>query len=84
MILKNILASTLIIAAAAALSLTAEAADKVYVCHLTSSDSNPVVMIYISENAVPAQLDKGDYILPAGQTSCSTPVPPPEEPPAPF
>lgn len=53
--------------------------DKALVCHVTGSDSNPAVLIRVSDNAVSAHLGHGDYLLPQGQIDCSgTPGPVPE------
>ncbi|HET8521954.1 MAG TPA: hypothetical protein VFL82_01900, partial [Thermomicrobiales bacterium] len=40
------------------------AADKVQVCHMTGSASNPVVLITVSTNAIPAHEAHGDVINP--------------------
>lgn len=50
---------------------------KIYVCHVTSSGTNPVVQIYVSASSLPAHLDSGDYLIPEGQTSCTDTTPPP-------
>ncbi|OGG53427.1 hypothetical protein A2851_05650 [Candidatus Kaiserbacteria bacterium RIFCSPHIGHO2_01_FULL_53_29] len=43
------------------------AEDKVTLCHVTESDSNPFVLITVSSNAVPAHVSHGDFIAP-GET----------------
>ena len=40
------------------------AEDKVTLCHVTESDSNPFVLITVSSNAVPAHVSHGDFIAP--------------------
>lgn len=52
--------------------------DKVDVCHRTGSETNPVVMINISENAVQHHLDHGDFL--ADATTGCTIIPDEEEP----
>lgn len=52
-------------------SIAGAQTDKVLVCHQTSSETNPVVLISISDNAVQAHLDHGDTLLPEGATDCS-------------
>jgi len=47
------------------------AATKVYVCHYTDSETNEVVLIEVSENAVPTLIDKGDILLPPDAVDCS-------------
>lgn len=44
--------------------------DKVFVCHQTSSEENPVVLISISSNAVQTHLGHGDILLPEGESVC--------------
>jgi len=46
-----------------------EASRKVLVCHMTSSDDNPVILIEISVNALPAHMRHGDVVAPDGATS---------------
>ncbi|MDQ5867741.1 MAG: hypothetical protein M3390_18755, partial [Chloroflexota bacterium] len=55
---------------------------KINICHATGSETNPYVMIEISENAIPAHQDhqEGEDIIPAPDEGCprpptSTPVP---------
>ena len=50
--------------------------NKVDVCHVTGSETNPVVMISIPEAAVQAHIDHGDYLADA-EHGCETPPPPP-------
>ena len=53
--------------------------DKVTICHHTGSQTNPWVVITVSENALPAHLAHGDmYPVPAG--GCNAPPPPPRCP----
>ncbi|MEO8638242.1 MAG: hypothetical protein ABI430_05090 [Candidatus Taylorbacteria bacterium] len=52
--------------------------DKVSVCHVTSSETNPMVLISVSSNAVGAHLGHGDFLLPTGQTECVDTPPNPE------
>src|SRR6478735_12612775 len=47
----------------------ADAADKVGICHLTGSATNPVVFITVSTNAIPAHKAHGDVINPNFQTA---------------
>jgi len=51
---------------------------KSYVCHYTDSETNEVVLIEVSENAVPTLLDKGDILLPPDAIDCSGEIVPPE------
>jgi len=46
----------------------ADAADKVGICHLTGSATNPVVFITVSTNAIPAHKAHGDVINPNFET----------------
>ena len=46
---------------------------KVTMCHYTHSKTNPVVVINISNRAVPAHLRKGDVIVAAGTTKAQCP-----------
>ena len=62
---------------------TAQAApaDKVLICHGTASDSNPYVLISVSENALAGHFDgtapghgennHPDFLLPSGASDCS-------------
>lgn len=59
-------------------SVTNAAASKVFVCHNTGSDTNPVFLLEVSENAVDSLLAKGDYLLPEGQLTCQGGDPVPE------
>ncbi len=59
-------------------SVSQAAASKVYVCHNTGSDTNPVFLIEVSENAVDSLLAKGDFLLPEGQLTCAGGDPVPE------
>ncbi len=52
--------------------------NKVYVCHVTGSEKNPVVLIDVSASALQTMLDNGDYLLPDGQASCEGGDPLPE------
>ncbi len=48
-------------------------ASKTLLCHKTNSETNPSVIISVSENAVPAQLAEGSTFavqLPDGSYSC--------------
>jgi hypothetical protein len=51
---------------------------KVDVCHLTGSVKNPVVLINISENAVQAHLDHGDFLADAVTGCTVNPDPDPD------
>jgi len=46
-----------------------EAGAKVLVCHVTGSADNPVILIDVSENALPAHLGHGDIAAPEGSRS---------------
>jgi hypothetical protein len=58
---------------------------KVNVCHVTGSDANSVVMITVSENAVPAHEGHGDTVGVASEAECAAAAPdsPEEGAPAP-
>lgn len=67
-----------LVAVLGVVSVTSAAASKVYVCHNTGSDTNPVFLLEVSENAVDSLLAKGDYLLPEGQLTCQGGDPVPE------
>ena len=50
--------------------VTSAAANKVKVCHATSSETNEVVLVDVSDNALQAHLDHGDVVLPEGESDC--------------
>lgn len=60
----------------------AESGTKVLMCHSTASETNPVVLINVSENAVSAQLAQGSTLavqMPDGSYLCEVdPGPSPE------
>lgn len=67
-----------LVAVLGVVSVTNAAASKVFVCHNTGSDTNPVFLLEVSENAVDSLLAKGDYLLPEGQLTCQGGDPVPE------
>ncbi len=85
--MKRVIGATLAVAACSAgFAVGAQAGgDKVWLCHGTSSEKNPYVLIHVSENALGGHLDgtgpghghgtnpnhNVDYVLPAGQSDCS-------------
>ena len=57
----------------------AENEDKVGVCHETSSEKNPIVIINVSEKAALKHAEKhGDAILVPNEVGCPTIIPPQE------
>lgn len=57
----------------------ADQANKVLICHATSSTTNPIVMISVSQNAVEAQLAEGSTVakmLPDGSYTCTVEIVP--------
>lgn len=73
---KYILALVLVLLGV--VSVAKASGNKVYVCHVTSSDKNPVVLIDVSVSALQTMLDNGDYLLPEGQFTCEGGDPLPE------
>jgi len=73
--------TTVALAACAVAGIGASAAQagggKVLICHGTASDTNPYVLISVSENAEATHLDGHgqnnypDFLLPVGWTDCS-------------
>ncbi len=55
--------------------------EKVEVCHYTTSDSNPYVIIVIGETAVTEHLAHGDTLGACGAPDAAPPLPPPPPPP---
>jgi hypothetical protein len=59
----------------------ASSGEKVLLCHGTASDSNPYVLISVSENSLPGHLDgpssgdgknrRPDFLLEPGRSDCS-------------
>ncbi len=56
---------------------TAQAAEKVTICHKTASDTNTYVWITVSVNAMDVHLDNGDFI-PVEGYGCTVNDPVPE------
>jgi hypothetical protein len=72
----KIILATLAVAVLGFVSVAQADANKVVVCHVTSSEKTPVVYISISDEAVQAHLDHGDVLAGAdGDCSGVDPVP---------
>jgi ABC-type sugar transport system substrate-binding protein len=62
-----------------AASAAQAAGGKVLICHGTASDTNPYVLISVSESAAATHLDghgqsnHPDFLLPSGKSDCSDP-----------
>jgi hypothetical protein len=82
--MKRVIGATLAVAACSvgfAAGAGAANGDKVSICHGTASDTNPYVLIDVSENAIAGHFDGNapghgknshpDYLLPSGQSDCS-------------
>lgn len=63
----------LIVAIAAFLGVTSlvnAKGDKITICHVTGSESNPVVEITIAIKALATHLAHGDFLIPEGDVDC--------------
>ena len=82
--MRRITGATLVVAACSvglAVGAQASNGDKVSLCHGTASESNPYVLIRVSENALEGHFDgtapghgqnnHEDYVLPEGATECT-------------
>ncbi|MBI3627618.1 MAG: hypothetical protein HY220_02640 [Candidatus Sungbacteria bacterium] len=63
--MKKIITSvSVLIGVLAASAAMADGADKVTLCHVTGSGTNPFVVITVNKNALPAHLAIGDFLFP--------------------
>jgi TRAP-type C4-dicarboxylate transport system substrate-binding protein len=63
----------LVVAIVAFLGLTSvvsAGADKITLCHVTGSESNPVVEITVAMKALATHLAHGDFLIPVGDVDC--------------
>lgn len=51
-------------------SLVSAKTDKITVCHVTGSESNPIVEISVSMQALATHLAHGDFLIPLGDIDC--------------
>jgi len=51
-------------------SVVSAGADKITVCHVTDSESNPVVEITVAMKALATHLAHGDFLIPLGDVDC--------------
>lgn len=77
MLKRDVLVAAVFLIAGASAGYVYAGEQKIQVCHTTGSAKNPYVLIKVSVRALDALENGGDFILPAGATSCTKLPPPP-------